>query len=400
MVHTNNRVMKNIVRLIIIGMLFLSIQSCKEEPRIDFIDTNGGAPAQVTNIVVENTPGGAVLKYKLGKDVNLAYVKAVYEITPGVTKESKSSIYSDTLRLEGFGNTEEREVKVFSVGRNEKVSEPVLVKVKPLEPPVSLAYDDLSIETAFGGVRVRIKNKLKANLAIVIDADTSGKGVLRPLQTFYTAVDSGAFTVRGLSSKEMKFSVYLRDRWGNKSLAVVKDLTPLFEKFVPKPFATYELPTDQPALSGSYALSNMWDGVASAAIYASKNSTSMPQWFTIDLKMPVVLSRMKAHQRVQNFTYNYSCVKAFELWGSNQPARDGSWDGWQLIGTFKSFKPSGTAVGTLTAEDIAYGYTNGEDFEMQDTPPAFRYLRFKTTETWQLGANQVTISELSFWGEF
>ncbi|MVZ63834.1 DUF5000 domain-containing lipoprotein [Sphingobacterium humi] len=392
--------MRNLVKLIACIFIYLVVQSCEEEPRMDYIDTNGEAPAQVSNIVVENTPGGAILKYKLNKDVNLAYVKAVYEITPGVLKESKSSIYSDTLKLEGFGNTQEHEVKVYSVGRNEKVSQPVIVKVKPLIPPVTLAYDDLSIETAFGGVRVRIKNQLKANLAIVIDADTAGKGVLRPLQTFYTAVDSGTFTVRGLSSKDMQFSVYLRDRWGNKSLAVVKNLTPLFEKSVPKPFAMYQLPTDQPALSGSYALTNMWDGVASAAIYASRNNTPMPQWFTVDLKIPVVLSRMKAHQRVQNFTYNYSCVKAFELWGSNNPASDGSWEGWSLIGKFNSFKPSGTPLGTLTAEDIAYGYRDGEDFEMPDTPPAYRYVRFKTTETWMLGANQVTISELSFWGEF
>ncbi|WP_149524282.1 DUF5000 domain-containing lipoprotein [Sphingobacterium hotanense] len=392
--------MKNTFKIFTLLIIIFVVQSCKEEPRMDYIESDGGAPAQVSNVIVENTPGGATLKYKLNKDVNLAYVKAVYEITPGVLKESKSSIYSDTLRLEGFGTTEEQEVKIFSVGRNEKVSDPVLVKVKPLKPPVSIAFEDLSIETAFGGVRVRIKNELKAPLAIVIDADTAGKGVLRPLQTFYTAVDSGVFTVRGLSSKAMKFSVYLRDRWGNKSLAVVRDLTPLFEKFVPKPFATYELPTDQPALSGSYALSNMWDGVASASIYASRNNTPMPQWFTVDLKVPVVLSRMKAHQRVQNFTYNYSCVKAFELWGSNNPSRDGSWEGWTKIGAFNSFKPSGTPVGTLTAEDIAYGYTNGEDFEMPFTPPAYRYIRFKTTETWAVGANQVTISELSFWGEF
>lgn len=392
--------MKNILYKALCLVCVLFVYSCKENTRIDFIDTNGDPPAQVSNIVIENTPGGAILKYNLQSDANLLYVKAVYEIKPGVFKESKASVFSDTLRLEGFGDTEEREVKLYSVGRNAKVSEPTIIKVKPLSPPVSLAFEDLSIETAFGGVKVRIKNKLKADLAIVIDADTSGVGVLRPLQTFYTAVDSGAFTVRGLASKEMKFSVYLRDRWGNKSLAVVKDLTPLFEKFVPKPFDTYELPTDQPALSGTYALRNMWDGVASGAIYASRNNTPMPQWFTIDLKIPVVLSRMKSHQRVQNFTYNYSCVKAFELWGSNSPSSDGSWDSWTLIGSFNSFKPSGTPVGTLTAEDIAYGYTNGEDFEMPDTPPAFRYLRFKTTETWALGANQVTISELTFWGEF
>src|SRR5690606_39691889 len=66
-----------------------AVQSCKEEPRMDYIGSNGGAPAQVSNVVVENTPGGAILKYKLNKDVNLSYVKAVYEVTPGRSEERR-----------------------------------------------------------------------------------------------------------------------------------------------------------------------------------------------------------------------------------------------------------------------------------------------------------------------
>ncbi|ACU06290.1 DUF5000 domain-containing lipoprotein [Pedobacter heparinus] len=389
--------MKRLIYIVLALLAVVIVQSCKEQSRLDHIDTSEAAPGQVTNIKVENTPGGAMLTYKLNADISLSYVKAVYEIQPGVFKESKSSIYTDTLRLEGFGDTKEHEVKVYSIGKNEKISEPVTVKIQPLTPPVELAYGDLSIEPGFGGVKVRIKNTLKANLAIVIDADTAGAGVLRPLQTFYTAAAAGSYSIRGLSSKQMKFSVYLRDRWGNKSLAIVKDLTPLFEQRVPKPFGTYILPTDQAALSSAYALSFMWDGVASTNIYASGNNTPIPQWFSIDLKVPVVLSRMKEHQRTDPYTYTGACVKSFELYGSNAPALDGSWASWTLIGKFDSYKPSG-AVG-VTKEDIAYGYTNGEDFEMPDTPPAYRYLRFKTLETWG-GTGQVTISELTFWGKF
>ena len=389
--------MKKLTYIVFVALAGIIVQSCKEEARLDHIDANGAAPKQVSNVKVENTPGGATLTYKLNDDLNLSYVKAVYEIQPGVIKESKSSIYTDTLRLEGFGDTQEHEVKLYSIGKNEKESEPLIVKVQPLTPPVNLAYNDLSIEPGFGGVKIRIKNALLANLAIVLDADTTGNGALRPLQTFYTNAASGSYSVRGLSAKQMKFSVYLRDRWGNKSLAIVKDLTPLFEQRVPKPYGTYILPTDQAALSSAYALTYLWDGLVNTNIYASGNNTPIPQWFTIDLKMPVVLSRMKEHQRTDPYTYTGACVKAFELYGANTPATDGSWTGWTLIGKFDSYKPSG-AVG-VTKEDIAYGYTNGEDFEMPDTPPAYRYLRFKTIETWG-GTGQVTISELTFWGKF
>jgi len=38
---------------------------CKEEGRIDHIDDNAPAPVQIdkASITVQNTPGGAVLKY-------------------------------------------------------------------------------------------------------------------------------------------------------------------------------------------------------------------------------------------------------------------------------------------------------------------------------------------------
>ncbi|MBE9600427.1 DUF5000 domain-containing lipoprotein [Pedobacter sp. MC2016-24] len=387
--------MKNILYMIFTLLVAVGLQGCKEDPRLDHNDPNAAAPQQVTDFKAENTPGGANITYKLSSDVNLAYVKALYEIQPGVFKESKSSIYTDTLKLEGFGDTNEHEVKIISVGRNEKESAPAIVKVKPLAPPVELAYNNLSIEAGFGGVKVRIKNDLQANLAIVVDADTTGNGLLRPLQTFYTKSAASSFSVRGLSATPKKFSVYLRDRWGNKSQAIIKDLTPLFEQRVPKPFAGYALPTDQAAL-GTNVLANIWDGLVNLSIYASNNNTPIPQWFTIDLKVPVVLSRMKAHQRTPPYTYVGACVKSFELWGSNAPASDGSWASWTLIGKFDSFKPSG-GVG-VTAEDNAYGFTNGEDFEMPDTPPAYRYLRFKTTETWG-GTGQVTIAEITFWGK-
>ncbi|MCD0486664.1 DUF4959 domain-containing protein [Pedobacter sp. MC2016-14] len=385
----------------IVVALLLSIvgQSCKEDERLKYLNEDAPAPQQVSNIKVENTPGGATVTYRLNGDENLAYVKAVYEIQPGVSRENKASIYTDTLKLDGFGDTKEYDVKLYSVGKNEKVSEPIVVKIKPLTPPIELAYGNLSLEPGFGGVKIRLKNALQANLAIVVDADTVSNGVLRPLQTFYSKAPEVSFSVRGLSSKSMKFSVYLRDRWNNKSLAIIKDLTPVFEQKVPKPFKIVQLPTDEYTPSStSTTVDKMWDGLVDLGIFASRNSATIPQWFTVDLNIPVVISRMKVHQRSSPFNYTGASVKTFELYGSNSPATDGSWASWTLIGKFNSFKPSGLPLGQVTTEDNTYGFTNGEDFEMPDIPPAYRYVRFKALETYG-GGGQITIAEISFWGK-
>lgn len=391
--------MKKLIYIALALLAFTMAAGCKEDEKLKYLDEAAAAPQQIKDLKIENTPGGATLTYKLPGDVNFAYVKAIYEIQPGVSKENKSSIYADTLRLDGFGETKEYEVKIYSVGKNEKASEPLVVKIKPLTPPIELAYGNLSIEPGFGGVKVRLKNALQANLAIVIDADTVGNGVLRPLQTFYSKAPEGSFSVRGLSSRKMKFSVYLRDRWSNKSLVIVKDLIPLFEQKVPKPFKALQLPTDEyTPSSASTPMEKMWDGLVDLGIFASRNSAVIPQWFTFDLNVPVVISRMKVHQRTPPFNYTGASVKTFEIYGSNAPATDGSWASWTLIGKFNSFKPSGLPLGQVTTDDNTYSFTNGEDFEMPDTPPAYRYIRFKALETYG-GGGQITIAELSFWGK-
>ncbi len=50
--------------------------------------------------------------YDLPKDPNLSYIKAVYEAQPGVFNETKSSYYTDTLALAGYGDTG-RKVKLY-----------------------------------------------------------------------------------------------------------------------------------------------------------------------------------------------------------------------------------------------------------------------------------------------
>jgi len=386
--------------LYILSFLLLGAigQGCKEELRLDHIDENAPAPVQVSNIKSQSTPGGAILTYTVPSDVNLAYVKAVYEIQPGVFKEGKASFYTDTIKLEGFGNTDVYDVKVYSVGKNDKESEPLVIKVQPLTPPVYTAFADLTLDAGFGGVKVKFKNVNQANLAIVLEADTAGNGVSTPVQTFYTKAIAGSYSVRGLAPIQKKFSVYLRDRWGNKSEKLTKTLTPLFEAEVPKPFTTIHLPTDEYLpVESPYYMERMWDGLVDIWIFATRNNTTLPQWFTVDLNKQVVLSRMKMHQR--NYVYQGGDVKRFELYGTNNPGADGSFANWTLLGKFNSIKPSGLPSGQSSAEDYDYAFTKGEDFELEEVPQAYRYYRIKTLETY--GTNgQVTITELSFFGKF
>lgn len=158
------------------------------------------------------------------------------------------------------------------------------------------------------------------------------------------------------------------------------------------------LPTDEVSTaSASFALSNLWNGcfatLGGGCSYASGNNTTLPQWFTIDLGAPVPISKVVEHQAPTSHLYTGSAVKTFELWGSNNPAPDGSWERWDSLGTFHSFKPSGLPMGQTTADDLAYGSVQGEAFSFVTPTLPYRYLRWKTLETYS-NQGQVVISEL------
>lgn len=86
--------------------------------------------------VLYNKPGGAVIAYDLPDNVDIQYIKAEFTNTAGVTRDVKTSSYIDTIEISGLGNTEPRTVKLYTVNRKEKVSEPVEIIINPLTPTI------------------------------------------------------------------------------------------------------------------------------------------------------------------------------------------------------------------------------------------------------------------------
>ena len=109
--------MKRSLYIAFVSLLFVGM-GCKEEGRLDHIDMSAPAPEQIYDITVRATAGGAVLKYKMPKDENLLYVKAVYQIETGAVHTTKASCYEDSLVLEGFGELKSYPIQLYSVGRN------------------------------------------------------------------------------------------------------------------------------------------------------------------------------------------------------------------------------------------------------------------------------------------
>jgi hypothetical protein len=390
---------------------------CKEEGRLDQIDDAAPAPAAVTlKGTPVATPGGAVIKYTVPNDENLLGVKAVYERS-GQICETKASIYTDSLTLEGFSEERTYEVSLYSVGRNGKLSEPVSVQITPLTPPFRTIQMDM--EETFGGVYVSLMGNLtNASFALVLMADTIGNGDWIELRTFYTNATSIKLARRQLDSRQYTFALYARDRWNNMTDTITKSLTPIEETEIPKDkFSNPRMPGDcfeSIGNNNNFRFDQLWDGrvvTDGSGFFASASSYPVPQHFTINLGRKVVISRFQVFPRGSEI-YSGDAPRTWELWGSDDPPTDGSWDNWHLLGSFHQLKPSGygdgASVGPITAEDTEY-FRSGGDYELQITdeiPNPFvtiSHIRFKTTATFatygtETKTTSVIIGELSFFG--
>ena len=103
--------MKKIAILILATLFFL--WNCKEMPNLGD-QKDSLAPGPILNPVVENIYGGAIITYSLPKDNDLLGVKAIYQLkNDGDVLEMFSSAFRDTIKLKGFPDTDERNVKLM-----------------------------------------------------------------------------------------------------------------------------------------------------------------------------------------------------------------------------------------------------------------------------------------------
>lgn len=396
---------KLIYKPFVVAIMLLFILACEEDSHTP-INKTDGIPSPVTNVIVESLPGAGKISYQLPNDENLLCVKATYEAQEGVIREVKASYYTNSLIVEGFGDTLEYNVSLYTVGRNNEESVPVTVALKPKLPPVYGVYESIkeSVHETFGGIKFSVENPEEADVRIYVNTlDSAGDWV--NAETFYTSTAAIEMSVRGFDSIARPFQIYVKDRWDNSSEIFEETFNPWFEEKLDKlKFEQIDLPTDQntPHMDGR-GMFRIWDESYSNQDFVTTVGYGIPQWFTFDLGVKAILSRIVVYNRSSGSTYIYNsgAVKKWEIFGSMAPNPDGSWDeSWTPLRDEPcvSFKPSGLPVGEYTNEDIQR-QIDGEEFEFDAVNSPVRYLRWKTDEVWG-GASigHINIVEITLYG--
>ena len=398
--------MKHYFRYIILAAALLSAMACsKPFSQSPYGENDGVAPGPVTVTKVENFNGGAYILFDLpANDVDILYVKAVYQNSQNVEQKAIVSAYADTVKIEGLGDTKARKVDLYSVDHFGNESVPTTATIEPLEPAVIATRNSLSAKEGFGGFHLNFTNEMRNPLSFYVYT-WDGNDNAWKLQTVTTSrMADGTLQIKGFDAVPTKFAVEVRDTWGNVSDKYEFELTPLFEVKLDKTkFRNVEgLLGDTSFYLYQGSPYYMWDDICSGSNYghtAYPVETGWPHSFTVDLGVSAKLSQIAFWCRQDNpeLFYAHGFPYLFGVYGC--PADKDYRDFGNYVELYygHTIRPSGLPFGDPnTEEDIQKG-RDGQLFDLNQDAPAIRYLKFKSFMSWS-GMECTVICELTLWG--
>lgn len=388
--------MKKLIILILV--LAGTLQACTEKDNTP-ISSATGKPGQVTEVSVQNLPGGAVITYRIPNQAEVLSVKAVYTISTGKKYEADASFYNNKLSISGFNDEKEHEVLIYTVNRAQELSEPVKCIIKPMVSPLKLAAATVQIQSDFGGARFTWMNELKSPLAFeMYTPDSLGRMTL--VRVINSQVTEGSQALRGYPPVLREFGLVVKDNFGNRSDTIFpagRKILPLFEERLPKSaMAIMKLANDQNFTN--------WEGSDQKIIdddltsFGHSPSSSLPAPFTLDLGVTAKVSRIVLFQR--NFSssyYNWGNPKEFDVYvKTTTPSQSGDWGEWKKIMETEIVKPSGSSS-NVTDDDLRAA-ENGHEFTFDLSQEPVRYIRIVIRSTW--GSTTFTHpAEIDVYGE-
>lgn len=387
--------MKNIKYIIFFCLVLLL--GCKQD-YIGQFPVDGTKPQSVSNVQIQNIAGKVMITYQLPNETDLLYVKAVYTNTKGEKKEVKTSVFSNTMEIPGFGRSAKDTIQLISVDRSQNESNPVKVVIEPLDSPIYDILNSVNIFETFGGIKFKWDNPTKEQIVVSVFREFNGERI--PLDAFYTMEANANQAIRGLDTVLYSIGVTIRDVYGNRTDTILTTKKPLYEIKLPAKASFKQLPLAPQFLVSPIdnGWDRLWDGsIAVASRYYLAPAAPQP-YFTIDLGKSYILSRIKVWPRIL-YAYSLHNPRFFEIWGTNDinnTTDPNNWIGWTKLGSFESYKPSGSPDGIVTTEDVARANA-GEEFEFVDMIAPVHYIRFKSVENWSK-SNSLHIAEIELYG--
>ncbi len=376
------------------GTLFYFFSNKPESP----IASAASNACRIENIMVENGNGNVRIKFQLSDSTLIDYVKAEYMASSGISSSVRASSYMNELVIEGIDSTCNN-IKLYSVDKAGGISKPFLVKVNPKPANYKLVFDGLKVTPVFGGFQVRSINKHYGKITVISLIDTLGTSQFVKRHSYQTEDSIVEFQVRNLKHEKIKAAFFVQDQFDNKSDTLIMDIFPLIEEQIDRSlFSTLNFLEDAKCLYDTN-ISMIWDGNKNPykwpSFYTMEN-TNTQQFISFSIGKEFKLSRIVIYPRRENGFYDKGNLKDFEVWGTNKPIQDKTWDNWEKLATFHVIKPSGLLNDQFTKRDDEAG-EKGWSFNLPPNERKYKYLRIKNLSNWR-GSYFMQLAQVEVWG--
>ncbi|RNC64265.1 DUF4959 domain-containing protein [Proteiniphilum sp. X52] len=390
-------------------------------------------PGQVTNVIFTPQYGGGYFTYTIPSDEDFLYTRAEYIIDTGAKISKTSSVYSDTLFIDGFGQKKEYDVQIFSVDRNNNQSAPVVMKVVPLEPTTLAVLETVQVQPGFSSLVVDWENDQKKNITIYVNVKVRETEATK---IYASNLEKDRFMIDNLKGEPHLVNVFIKDTYENQTQTKdFGEITPLVDGAIskkqwsflrdnllygnkwdynsdPDPFQQKPLPEYQ----GTYRddslknaretyyegrIEKFWDNEYDYEPklnlnYFHTGPQSYPFSYFIDMGREIQGSRFKIWQRnAWGMLYGGENVEIWEIWISDdKDPTDGVFEGWELVGRYRIAQPANVIEARNEARD-------GHEYLFYPENPRFtkpfRYLRYKAIKQYG-GGNSGCTSEITIFG--
>ena len=213
---------------IALAALAMSVTSCMQPVEGNVTSDSDKAPSPITPDMINWSacvaePGGYnIIFNSLPEESNMLYVKAEYTVDNGDKIRKSMSVYSDTLKLEGFGTKPVYEVDLYAVSRRGTESEKLTIEVEPLEPSVNVVGRSIAIKGSFSSMLLSCENPQRKNLDIYVELtyfdENTGKEINVSKVNTITSHDSvKTIIIDDLPGGWYEIASYVGDRYGNVS---------------------------------------------------------------------------------------------------------------------------------------------------------------------------------------
>lgn len=390
----------------LLAVLTIFTLSCNEE------NDDTTPPGKLKVLEVIPTHGGAKIAYELPSDDDVLYVKALYRTSRGEEIFKASSIYLDTIEVEGFNDTTPQNVTLYVIDRAKNQSEAVEINVNPLVSHIHLVNQSVQLTETFGGVTVSWENTMEKMVHVKL-LFTSSKGT----DSVMISRDSRSYKtqVKNLDTLNYLVKCIVEDKYENKTPArQIGTFKPLFEQKIDK--STWKLETALSAKGDAWEglTINFWDDVIDTRENASDNSYfimtkannggsfNYPLDVVINLNKKAVVNRFVVWQRdfdynnrtednisVISYYYQPENVRAFSLFVSNDLVT------WTPTGNYDIGDPADDD-GNIDKKFIEQA-RNGHEFMLDKVTEPFQYLKFSITANYGSSDN-MCCSEITLFG--